>query len=207
MDAVAIGADGGLLRAIGDGAAMDAGLVGEEGLRGFAIRLHEELLPVAAAAGGGNVGVIDGRFRIVAGDDGVDIAVAILAGSGDFSGGGDLGVNAMRVALALVGVALVAGNLFRGRVVGEAFDVGVAIYAGKRAVNGVLELGLVDGDAAAVAIGHAGIGVAGEAVRVLKLLRGDWGGPGKNEERGETDEDPANDSHPLRRRFRRMSSP
>jgi hypothetical protein len=38
-------------------------------------------------------------------------------------------------------------------------------------------------------------------------LRGDWGGPGKNEERGETDEDPANDSHPLRRRFRRMSSP
>ena len=208
MDAVAIGADGGLLRAIGDGAAMDAGLVGEEGLRGFAIRFHEELLPVAAAARGRNVDVVDGRLGIVTGDDFVDIAVAILAASGNFAGACDLGVNAVRVGFVRVGMALVAGNFFRGRVVGEAFDVGVAIDASEHgAVNGVLEPGLVDGDAVAVAIGHAGVGVTSETVRVLELLRGDWGGPGKNEERGETDEDPANDSHPLRRRFRRMSSP
>jgi len=202
VDAVAIGADGGLLRAVSDGASVDAGLIGEEGLRGFAIRLHEELLPVAAAAGGGNVGVIDGRLGIVAGDDGVDVAVAILAGGGNFAGAGDLGVNAMRVALAFVGVALVTCNFFRGRVVGEAFDVGVAIYAGKCAVNGVLEFGLVDGDAAAVAIGHAGVGVAGEAVRVLELLRGEWGGPGKTESKDESDSrQPAHGVHSLRRRF------
>ena len=164
MDAMAIGADGGLLRAVGDSAAVDTGLIGEEGLRGFAVRLHEELLTVAAAAGGGNVDVIHGRFGIVTGNDLVDIAVAILAACGDFSGAGDLGVNAVRVALALIGVALVAGDFFRGRVVGEAFDVGVAINAGECAVNGVLELAGVDGDAVAIAIGHAGVAVAGEAV-------------------------------------------
>jgi hypothetical protein len=114
----------------------------------------------------------------------------------------------MRVALAFVCVALVAINFFRGRVVREAFDVGVAIYAGKCAVNGVLEPAGVDGDAMAVAIGHAGVAVAGEAVGVLELLRGGWGGgPGKKEERGETDENPANDFHPLRRRFCRKNSP
>ncbi len=100
VDSVAIGADGGLLRAVGDGAAVDARLIGEEGLRGFAVRLHEELLPVAAAAGGGNVGVIDGRFGIVAGDDLMDVAVAVLAACGDFAVAYGLGVNAVRVALA-----------------------------------------------------------------------------------------------------------
>ena len=180
MDAVAIGADGGLLRAVGDGAAVNAGLIGEEWLRGLAIRFHEELLTVTAAAGDGNVGAIDGRLGIVAGDDCVDVAVTILAGGRNFSGGGDLGVNAVRVALAFVGVALVAGDFFRGHVVREGFDVGVAIDAGKCAVNRVLEFGLVDGDAVAVAIGHAGVGVAGEAVGVLEFLRGGWGGAGKD---------------------------
>jgi len=202
VDTVAIGADGSLLRAIGDGAAVNAGLIGEERLRGFAVRLHEELLPVAAAAGCGNVGVAYGRFWVVAGDDGVDVAVAVLAGGRNFAGAGDLGVNAAGVSFVRVGVTLVAGDFFRGRVVGEAFDVGVAIDAGKCAVNGVLELVLVDGEAVAVAIGHVGVAVAGEAVGVLELLRGDWGcGRGKKEERGETNEDPANGFHPLRRLF------
>ncbi len=81
--------------------------------------------------------------------------MAILAGGGDLAGTSDLGVDAMRVGLAFVGVALGAVNFFRGRVVREAFDVGVAIYAGKCAVNGVLEPARVDGEAMAVAIGHA----------------------------------------------------
>ena len=202
MDAVAIGADGGLLRAVGDGAAVHAGLIGEEGLRGFAIRLHKEFLPVAAAAGDGNIAAIDGGFGVVAGDDGVDVAVAILAACGDFAGTGDLCVNTMRVTLAFIGMALVAGDFFRRRVVGEAFDVGVAIDAGKSAVNGVLELALVDGDAVAVAIGHAGVAVAGEAVGVPELLRGDWGGgPGKTEKSERKKSKPANKVHALRRRF------
>ena len=141
-------------------------------------------MAVTTAAGGGNVGAIDGGFWIVAGDDGVQGTVAILTSSGDFSSGGDLGVNTVRIALALVGMALVAGDFLRRRVVGEAFDVGVAINARKCAVNGVLEFVGVDGDAVAVAIGHAGVGVAGEAVGVLELLRGGWGGgPGKKRKR------------------------
>lgn len=127
---------------------------------------------MAAAAGGGNVGAIDGGFGVVAGDDLVNVAMAVLAGGRNFTGGGDLGVNAVRVPLAFIGVALVAGDFFRGHVVRERFDVGMAVDAGKCAVNGVLEFGLVDGDAVAVAIGHAGVGVAGEAVGVLEFLRG-----------------------------------
>ncbi len=201
MDAVAIGANGGLLRAVGDGAAMDAGLIGEEGLRGFAVRLHEELLAVAATAGSGNVGVAHGRFGIVAGDDRVDIAVAILATCGDFAGDGDLGVNAMRVGFVRVGVALVAGDFFRGRIVRDAFDVGVAIDAGEHgAVNGVLGFVLVDGDAVAVARGHGGVGVAGEAVGVLELLRGSRGrGPKKKREDEQWNREPTSNVHKLRR--------
>jgi len=127
--------------------------------------------------------------------------VAILAGGGNFSGGGDLSVNAVRVALAFIGVTLVASDFFWRRVVRQAFDVCMAIDARKCAVNGVLELVLVDGDAVAVAIGHSGVGVAGEAVGVLEPLRGGWGGPGKKEERGETNEGPVDDFHSLRRRF------
>ena len=93
--AVAIGADGGLLRAVGDGAAVHAVLVGEEGLRAFAVRLHEKLLPVAAAAGGGNVGVIDGRLGIAGALDLVHVAVAILATGGNLSALVDLGVDAV----------------------------------------------------------------------------------------------------------------
>ncbi len=181
MDAVAIGADGGLLRAIGDGAAVNAGLIGEEGLGGFAVRLHKKLLPVAAATGDGNVGAIDGGFWVVAGDDGMHVTVAVLAGGGDFSRGGDLGVNAVRVALAFIGMALVASDFFWRGVVRDAANVGVTIDTGKCAVDGVLEFGGVDGDAMAVARGHGGVGVAGEAVGVLELLRGGWGGPGKTE--------------------------
>ena len=98
MRAVAVGADGGLLRAVGDGAAVHAVLIGDEGLRAFAVRLHEKLLPVAAAAGGGNVGVIDGRLGIAGRDDLVHVAVAVFAAGGGFCPVCRLGVGAVRVA-------------------------------------------------------------------------------------------------------------
>ena len=82
MRAVAVGADRGLLRSVRNCAAVHALLIADEGLRCFAGRLHQELLAVAGAAGGGNVGVIDGRLRISCRKDGVRIAVAIGARGG-----------------------------------------------------------------------------------------------------------------------------
>ena len=61
---------------------------------------------MASAAGGGNVGTADGGLGVVAGDDGVNVAMTILAACGNFTGAGDLGVNAVRIALAFIGVAL-----------------------------------------------------------------------------------------------------
>jgi hypothetical protein len=84
---------------------------------------------VATAASDGNVAAIYGRFGIIARDDGVDVAMTILATGGNFASAGGLGVNAVRVALTFVGVALVTGDFFWGGVVGDAFDVGVAIDA------------------------------------------------------------------------------
>ena len=130
------------------------------------------------------------------------VTVAVLAGGGDFSGGGDLGVNAVRVALAFIGMALVASDFFWRGVVRDAANVGVTIDTGKCAVDGVLEFGGVDGDAMAVARGHGGVGVAGEAVGVLELLRGGWGGgPGKTQKDERKRRKPANKVHALRRRL------
>ena len=53
--AVAIGADRGLLRSLFDGQSMHALLVRDKSLRALAVRLHQELLPVAPAAGDGNL--------------------------------------------------------------------------------------------------------------------------------------------------------
>ena len=77
--AVAIGADRGLLRSFFDGAPMHAFLIGDEGLRALAVRLHQKLLPVASAAGDGNVGMIDRRLGIVGGQNLVRASVAVLA--------------------------------------------------------------------------------------------------------------------------------
>jgi hypothetical protein len=151
--------------------------------------------------------VADGRLRVVPRDDLVDVAVAILTTCGDFAGDGGLGMNAMRITLAFAGVALAAGDLLRWRVVRKALDVGVAIDTGEHgAVNGVLELVLIDGDAVAVARGHARVAVAGEAVRVFELLRGVCGrGRGKQEKNERTNKKPTRSVHTSRRRFGRVS--
>src|SRR5690242_16926153 len=52
MRAMAIGTDGGLQGALLDGTSVHAVLIGEERLRAYAVGLHEEALPVAAAARG-----------------------------------------------------------------------------------------------------------------------------------------------------------
>ncbi len=206
MDAVAIGADGGLLRAAGDGAAVHAGLIGEEGLRAFAVRLHEELLPVAAAAGGGYIGVTHGRLGIVSGHDLVDVAVAVLAGCSGAASLCGFGVDAVGVDLLGIGVALGAGHLLRTRLMHEALYILMAIHALEHGtVNGVFEFVLVDVDAhrrAVHVLSERGIGVAGEAVRILELLRGvRGGGPGKTENNERKRRNPASKVHALRRRF------
>ncbi len=206
MDAVAIGADGGLLRTVGDRPAVHALLIGDEWLGAFAVRLHEEPLPVAAAAGGGNVGVTHRRLGIVAGHELVDVAVAVLAGCGDFATAGYSGVNTVRVALPLVCMALGAGDFLRSGFVRETTNVGVAVDALEHgAVNGMLELVLIDVDAhrrAVYVLSESGIGVAGEAVRILELLRGvRGGGPGKTEKNECKRRKPASKVHALRRRF------
>lgn len=133
----------------------------------------------------------------------MDVAVAILATCGNFAGARGQGVNAVRISLPLVGVALGAGDFFRGGIVRETLDVCVAVDALEHGtVNGVLELVGVDGDAVAVARGHAGVAVAGKAVGVLELLRGEWGGgPGKTKKDERKRCKPASKVHALRRRF------
>src|ERR1019366_1260577 len=127
--AVAVGADGGLLRAVFDGAAMDALLVGDEGLIAVAGRLHQELLAVAGAAGGGNVGVVGGRPGVSGGQGGVRVAVAIGAGGGRGAVGlARGGVIAARVGGLRIGVALGAGDLFGRLRVRRGLDVLVAVH-------------------------------------------------------------------------------
>ena len=76
----------------------------------------------------------------------------------------------------------------------QALHILVAIHAGEHAaVDGMLELVLVDEEAdrrsVLVRAGERGVGVAGEAVRVLELLRGVCGrGPGKKKENERTKE-------------------
>ena len=112
--AVAIGADRGLRRPLLRRAPVHAVLVGDEGLRALAIRLHQKLLPVAPAAGERNIGVIHRRFGIAARQHLVRAAMAVFAvGRGHLSGLARLGVHAVRVCLLRVCVALRAGHLLR----------------------------------------------------------------------------------------------
>lgn len=84
-------------------------------------------------------------------------------------------MGAVRVSSLRIGVTLGAGDLLRSLVVGEGFNVGVAVDARKqRAVNGMLELRFVnvEADGLAIRVGGEGlVGVAGKAVGVLQFLR------------------------------------
>ena len=102
-----IGADGGFLRAVPYRAPVNAVLVGDERLRGLAIRLHKKFLTVTPSARRGNIGVTDWRLGIVTGNNLMDITVAVLAARRRVltrlagSGMGAVGVGLLRVSMAL----------------------------------------------------------------------------------------------------------
>ena len=131
---------------------------------------------MAAAAGGGNVRVVDWRLGIARALNLVDVAVAILATGGNLPVLIHLRVDAVRICPACINVALRAGDLFRRLTVRQALYILVAIHAVEQAaVDGVFELVLVDEKAygrAVYILRERGIAVTGEAVGVLELLRG-----------------------------------
>src|SRR5208282_5343474 len=83
-----------------------------------------------------------------------------------------IGVDAAFELACLIGMAGLA--IDRRDLVGMriAFDVGVAVGALQAAVDAVAELLLVDSDAMARAVGHAGVAVAGEAILRAKDASG-----------------------------------
>ncbi len=175
--AVAIRADRGLLRALFDGHAMHAGLIGHKALGALAVRFDEKLLPVAPAAGDGNVRVIHRRFGIVRRKDLVRAAVTVLAVCRcAVAGLVRLRVQAVRVSVLRIRMALGAGDLPRGGLMDQAPYILVAINARKHAaVDGVLELVLIHIQADLLAVhfrSHGRVGVAGETIAVLELVLG-----------------------------------
>jgi hypothetical protein len=168
--AMAVGAHCRLLGTGSNRAPVDAFLVGNELLRAVAASLHDELLPVTGAAGGGDVGAVHARFRVGRSHDLVRAAVAIQAPRGlavaVFAG---LGVEALVVCGLLLGVAAGARGLCRRGLVGDGLDVVVAIGAAEHAVNraGKVLLAHVEADRLAFVILAEGLVVmAGETVGV-----------------------------------------
>src|SRR5215831_16941089 len=106
-----VGAHGGLHRAVFDGASVHAVLIGDEGLCAYAARCHQESLPMAPTARGGNMRMVDGRIRMAAGQHLVGVAVAVLAISGGFAGGNGRRMRAVRVGILRVSVAVGTENL------------------------------------------------------------------------------------------------
>ena len=126
-------------------------------MRGLAVRLHQELLTMAAPAGVRNVSVIDRGIRISARQHLVGVPVTVLTIGRGFAGSGDLCMRAVRVGVLRIGVAVSTENLLRRRVVRKTLYVLVAIDAGQLhgTVDGVFELFCVDeeGDRLAVDVG------------------------------------------------------
>ena len=184
--AVTVRADRGLLRSLFGSAPVHAFLVADERLRALAAGFHKEFLPVAAPACTGNVLVTDRRFRIVRGENLVGAAVAVLASGGGSTRIARGGVRTVRIGMLRIGVTLGAGDLLRRRVVSQALHILVAIDARKHgAVDGVLELALIDKQADGFAVDvfrQRRVAVAGETFGILELLRrGCCGSPNENE--------------------------
>ena len=132
---------------------------------------------MASAAGGRNMGMIDGRIGMAACENVVGVSVAVQAIGCNFAGGNGLGVCAVRVGRLCVGMAIGAEDLLGRLVVGEALDILVAVHAGEfhGAVDGVLQLLAVhiERDGLAVHIRAQGcVTMTGEAVLILQLVLG-----------------------------------
>ena len=155
---------------------MHALLVRDKGLAALPGRLHQKLLPVAPAAGGGDVVMIDRRFCIVGGQNLVRASVAVLAVCPRSAGPVGLGMEAMCVSLLRISVALGATNLPGRGFMDQALHILVAIHAGKQiAVDGMFHLVSIHVQADLLSVLHrsqGGVGVAGKTVFVLGLLLG-----------------------------------
>ncbi len=79
---VAVSADRGFLGSGSDGMSVNALRVRSDHLRALSTVLHDKLLAVASAAGGGDIGVVYARLRIAGGQQFMRAAVAIDAGGG-----------------------------------------------------------------------------------------------------------------------------
>ena len=172
---VTVGAYRGLFHALGDGAAVHALLVGEIRLGAVPAGLHHELLAVAGAASGGNVGMVDPRLGVAGRQQLVRAAVAVHAGGGALIAVlYGVGMIAAVVGRLLFGVAGGADDLGWSVFVRRGFDVGVAIDAREHAaVHRILELVGVNVQADRLAVdvlGEAGVAVASQAVVVSRLL-------------------------------------
>ena len=108
---------------------MHAVLVGDEGLRALAVRLHQELLPVAPSAGDGNIGVIYRRFGVAAGENSCAPPWQSWQLAAVLPGGVVLAWRAVRIGILRIGMALGAENLLRRGLVRQALHVLVAIHA------------------------------------------------------------------------------
>lgn len=201
MRAVAIGANRCLHRTAFDGAPVHALLIGEEHLRAYAIRLHQKLLPVAAAAGGRDMCVIDRRIGVPPGQNRVSVSVTVQAVRTRKPYPCDLCMHAVRVRIGCIGVARGAKNFLRRRFVREALHVLVAIDASQfhRAVDGVLKLLSIyeQRDWLSIHIfAQRCVTVTGEAVLIFQLVLGANGeGRAQQIESQRTEQDSAGNFH------------
>lgn len=166
--AVAIGADRGFFRAVGNRVPMHALFVGGDHLCALAAIFHDELLTVAGAAGRGDIGVMHARLRIAGGEQFVRTPMTIDArGCVAIAALDGLGVKTALVGRLLVGVASGARNFLGRGFVSRAFYIGVAVHAGEHAaVNRIFESFRIDVQADGLAVlfvGERGVVMAGEA--------------------------------------------
>ena len=144
--AMTIGADGGLLGAVGDGISVDALLIRGDHLDAEAVLLHDELLAMAGTASRRNIRVRNTRLGICGRQELVRASMTTCAcrriGVARLYG---FAVEAFFVGSLLIGVAGCARNLFWSDLVRGGFYVGVAIHAGEHAaVNRSFELVGID---------------------------------------------------------------
>lgn len=198
---VAICADSSLHGAAFDGAAVNAFLIGHEGLRTYAVRLHEELLSVAAAACGRDMGVIDRGIRVAASQYRVCVSVAVKTIRRHFAGGRAPCMHAVFIGTGCTGVATDAENLLRRSLMHEALYVLVAIDAGKLhgTVDRVLKLLAIHEQRNRLTVdvlGQRCLAVASQAVLVFELVLGANGeGRAQQRQRERTEQDPAGNLH------------
>ncbi len=132
---------------------------------------------MAPSAGGGNIAVIYRRLGVVGSQNLVRASVAVPAiGRRCSTGLGRLGVQAVLVRHLLVGVAIGAGRIPPGVLVGRIVSRLVAIHAGEQGtVDRMLQLVFIHVQADLLAVhvfGHGGVGVAGKTVFVRRLMLG-----------------------------------